>query len=203
MTERGRHELAHEPFWTIDEELCAGELHGEQFTVRMRAHLAEERYHGRRSAGIVPLASSQGLRDYVLIHPYILLPDISIQVGLYDSPTPSGAIGEVVSSAWEGMRQERIGDGQAWFYRAEQTILPWECMLFTRFRADDPAEDANLVPLWQGFERFLRSRFPTATTIATPSFEPDYEEEQWQGFLTGLGYHRHSEQAFAKEVGEQ
>ncbi len=62
----------------------------------------------------------------------------------------------------------------------------------------------NLYALWDGFERFLLRHLPQPIErIATPSWEPIYEEahEQWQEFLAQRGYAAYSavgERAFVK-----
>jgi hypothetical protein len=186
------------PFWHLDEELGVGVFFDEAFTVRTRAHIAEESYRGRRE--IVPLAKA-GNRFYVLIHPYILLPDISVTVDLSSSPSPSGQIGQVQSAGWEGMKHERIGDGQAWYYPADRTLVLWECILYQRYQQDEnPLHDTNYANLWHGFEDFLVGRFPDARTIVTPSWEPDVKPQSWQAFLSFLGYKQLSQEAFAKGV---
>src|SRR5205085_12369393 len=103
-----------DPFWNIDEMLCEGTFSGETYTVRMKGHTKQEPSQERRE--IVPLRHPHQLRDYLLIQPYILVPDIRLEIGLYPTSKPYAdqepAIGEVTSSDWIGMRQERIGDGQ-------------------------------------------------------------------------------------------
>jgi hypothetical protein len=189
------------PFWHLDEELGEARLYGESCRVRGRIHLQEEKYtpYVTRQE-IFPLQTSHGIRDYVLMHPYLLLPDISLEVTLSPQPNPSGAIGTVTSSEWQGMKHERIGDGQAWYYRGDRTLLLWECMLFERHRASDPNEDENLLALWHGFENFLTRHFPEASRIVTPSFDPEYDQGEWEAFLQQLGYEALSDEAFAKEV---
>jgi hypothetical protein len=139
------------------------------------------------------------------MYSYILLPDIMLEVMLSpDEPSASGeigtAIGTVTSSEWQGMKHERIGDGQAWYYRGDRAIVLWECMLFDRHRAPDPNEDENLLALWHGFEAFLTRHFPEAVRMVTPSFDPGYDQGQWEAFLQQLGYEPINAEAFGKEV---
>ena len=42
--------------------------------------------------------------------------------------------------------------------------------------------------LWQGFERWLSSRFPAATRIFTDDAEPGEDTSENRAFLRGLGY---------------
>jgi hypothetical protein len=60
-----------------------------------------------------------------------------------------------------------------------------------------------LKALWLGFEGFLLRQFPDAEQIATPSWEPVYEQDRdaWPDFLQGVGYRRLNKMAFVKDVG--
>lgn len=48
-------------------------------------------------------------------------------------------------------------------------------------------------------ERFLAARFPEATRIGA-LWEPDYDPQEWAGFLTALGYHQFAATVFAKPL---
>lgn len=187
-------------FWNLDTSLGEVGFGGEVFTARASIHTAAEGYRERRE--IVPLRRKRGTKDYVQVHPYILVPSIRVIIGLYSTPQPGGAVGEVTATEWEGMEHRRIGDGQAWYYREDRTIILWELTLFNSYRAEDPSADTNLAALWRGFERFLLEQFNQAERIATPSWEPTYETAHWRQFLSALGYAQHpgSAQAFIKAV---
>src|SRR5689334_17336736 len=108
MKEReGGHE---EPFWTIDEELCELPLMegGEptSYAVRIKAHVQHTTYHGNRE--LYPLQAEQGTKTDLTARAYILVPDITLTVDLYRETLPSGAIGEVLESGWQGMRHEEL-----------------------------------------------------------------------------------------------
>ncbi|MBV9282510.1 MAG: hypothetical protein JOZ41_20725 [Chloroflexi bacterium] len=187
-----------EDFWTLDEELGEGVFFDDAFTIRARAHIREERYRGREE--LIRLSPS-GVRSYVLMHPYILLPDITLTVDLAPASADPSVVGHVSSSEWTGMKQERIGDGQAWYYPADQTLILWECMLLPRYREDeDPAHDGNLHTLWEGFEQLLLTRFPQTEQLVTPSWEPEYGPASWEAFLEDLGYTKLSAEAYTKGV---
>lgn len=183
-----------------DEMLCEGRLYNEPFTIRMRGSIKrEEGVRERRE--IVKLRSTAQLRDYVFIEPYILVPDIRIGIDLFPAPTPAGAIGHVASTDWIGMKQERIGDGQAWYYQQDRTIILWELTVFHHYEQKQPlAKDGNLMHMWQGFERFLVNRFPQARRIATLGHDPDFDTPSYQQFLRGLGYGKRSPETFTKMV---
>ena len=121
MSQREAELSSEKDFWTDDVELGEGEFYGEPFAIRAPVHTAGEHYRGRGEADILELKWPDGIRDYVLIHPYILTPDVTVDVGLYSKPE-GDAIGEVVSTDWRGMRHVRIGDGQAWHYPERSSL---------------------------------------------------------------------------------
>jgi len=192
-----------ELFWHLDEEIGEGCLFGEQASIRLKTHVAPERYHHTSEHDeVVPLEARSGTRIYVMAKPYILELDYRLTVGLYSQPTEQGAIGEVASSAWVGMRQRDIGQSQAWYYPEERTLVLWECFLEHWYRQEDPRTDETLRVLWQGFEAFLLRQFPDAAFIATPSWEPIYEDDKdaWPEFLERMGYTPIGSMALGKEV---
>jgi hypothetical protein len=198
-----RHGPDSDPFWTDDQQLSTElSLHDQPHTVRMGIHRSEETYpRSYRSTEILPILTEPGTRDYFLIHPYILLPDITLTIGLYETPQQSGAIGEVVRSDWEGTRHERIGDAQAWYYRPDHTLIFWDLNVFDRYLSTPiQTEDPAYAALWRSLENYLLAQFRTAAQLATPSWEPGVAPEQWQAFLTSLGYRPATPRAFAKAV---
>src|SRR5919199_5147868 len=112
-----------DPYWTEDTSLFEGSFRyfrGSPSIVRCRIHVDEEAY--RLDAADLEsslIAQKAGSRSYVLLKPYVLEPDISLTVGLYAGQTSDQAVGEVLASEWEGMRQRDIGQAQAWHYAAE------------------------------------------------------------------------------------
>ncbi len=192
-------EQEHAPYW--QEDIALGEatlFRGETSTVRMRLHTTTERYAGRRE--LVPLSQSTGERVYVHAKPYILVPDVTLTVGLYPAPTDAGAIGEVRGSDWTGMRHEDIGQAQAWLYPADQLLVLWECFPEGRYRTSaDPQQDTTLATLWTGFEGWLRQRFPQAQQLVS-TWEDLYARPLWQAFLATRGYTPIAPAAFAKSL---
>lgn len=190
------------PFWDSDE--VVGEVRFPDYTapLSLKTHLSEERYrHYSHDHEIVRLKSHRGLRHYLLARPYVLEPTIALTVDLFSRRHPNGAIGELVGGAVTDRRPVDIGSAQAWLYPQEQTLVLWECYLFDRFRAADPLADANLHTLWEGVEGVLLDRFPHAQRLVTPSWEPQYDREQWQAFLQSRGFARANGRAFGKQVG--
>lgn len=199
MKEQGQNQ---EEYWQTDEAIGEARFPGEPTTIRLWVHTAVEAYGGRGE--IFPLRQPTGRRDYVQAQAYILEPDIRLAVGLYPQPAEQGAVGEVLSSQWESMRQWEIGACQGWYYPAEKTAVLWEAFLFDGFNNQpDPRQDEALATLWDGFERLLLERFPEATRVVTPDWEDIYELALWQGFLRMRDYEYFNERAFLKEVNNQ
>jgi hypothetical protein len=167
--------------------------------VRLRLHQSEETYHGRNVAELVPLSHPTGSRTYVHARPYVLEPEVTLTVDLFPIARETGAVGKVVDSSWEGMRHVEIGQAQAWYYPGDRLLVLWECFLFDRWRAADPVQDSALNALWQSLEDELRSRFPAAERLATPSWEDIYERSAWEAFLTRRGYAPATPGAFVKK----
>jgi hypothetical protein len=188
-----------DPYW--QEDLAIGEsrfYRGETYSIRLRLHTATERYSARHE--IVPLSQPTTTRTYVHGKPYILVPDVSLTVGLYPRPDAGGAIGEVSGSDWIGMRHQDIGQLQAWYYPTDHLLVLWECYPEERYRtSDDPRQDATLAALWSGCEGWLRSRFPEAQQLVT-TWEDVYDRPRWQAFLEEQGYRPVAPAAFAKDL---
>ncbi len=190
--------FAEPPYWTLDTSLFTGQFRyfgREPVLVRGKLHLANEPYSKSDvDLEIVPLTQKQGSCTYVNLRAYVLVPDITVTIGLFKTPAPTGAIGEVLSSQEKPkMREQEIGDGQAWYYPADKTIVLWECGLYSHFEEGRAIhQDPNMTGLWSGFEGFLTSQFAEAKQIATTYADPDYQTDQYQQFLRSLGYAPHA-----------
>jgi len=196
MTEHLRPEP--DRYWNVDEAIGEAHFWGEAWTVRLAAHVAEEPYR-RGLSDLVPLRAARGTRTYVQARPYILVPDFRLTAEL--SPTTgAGAIGQVRDSEWRGMKGERIGRGQAWFYHEDRVLVLWECFLEDRYQTGEAPDDPNLHVVWEGFERFLGARFPTARQLVTTADDPLYETAAYQRFLQMRGYERLNARACGKTV---
>ncbi len=142
---------------------------------------------------------------YFHLKPYILIPDITLTIGLYPEPKQYAdqdqAIGEVIGSREASrMKEVEIGQAQAWYYPQDLTIVLWECLLHP-FVQDKPlTEDPNMRDLWLGFERFLRQQCKEAERIATPHADPEYELAEYQEFLLTLGYKPVAKAAWGKPI---
>lgn len=195
MKERGQEV---DSYWQIDLAVGEGQIHGEQYAIRLRVHTSTEPYRG--GEGLVKLVHTHGERTYFHARPYILVPEITLTIGVYDRPTGQNQIGEVIASEWEGMKQQEIGSAQAWYYPKDRLLIFWECYLHESFRTANPCEDENLAAVYGGFEKLLLERLEGVERIAVPSWEPIYPENDWQEFLRQQGYRRFNKQAFLKEV---
>ncbi len=183
------------PYWQDDVAIGEGRFYRDTYSIRMRLHTETERFSRRDE--IIPLSEPTGLRVYVHAKPYILLPDITLTVALTDPPEQSGAIGEVVGSEWAGMRQEEVGQAQAWYYPTDRLLVLWECFLEDRHRTSEAAADATHAALWTGFEHLLLTRFPDTERLLT-TWEDLYDRSDWQGFLASRGYRQDSAASFTK-----
>src|SRR5262249_22060685 len=114
---------------------------------------------------IIPIRKRQGTRTYVLMHPYVREPRLTLTVGVYNQPRhyadQESPIGEVTGTPQiEEFREAKVGEAQAWYYEAERAIVLWECFFEERFRKDPLLDDPNMQKLWQTFERYLLQKFP-------------------------------------------
>ena len=190
-----------EPFWTIDEELGELELLERPsgpalYTVRLKARQESAPYHPKRE--LYPLAH-KGTRQEVWGKAYILVPDITLTVGLYKNLPPSGAIGQVTNSTWHGMRHHDIANVRGLYYQEDQVLAIWEVDAWSRL------DELTHGRLWQLFESFLLSRYPEASRIYTDDAEPGEDPSDNREMLSSLGYTplTGTQRIFAKEVARQ
>jgi hypothetical protein len=197
MTER---EQPQTEYYTVDEAIGQVRLwRDDRYTLRLKAHVADEIYRESSHSEIIPLKQPRGVRTSVHAKPYVLIPDIRLTVGLSPAPDQAGKIGEVQSSAWEGMRHEELGTCMGWYYPEDRAIVLWEAHVLPRYRSDELLDDTNTYALWEGFEGFLVGRFPSANRIVTTHDDPEYEpQELYRQFLSSMGYHALSERAWGK-----
>ncbi len=127
-------------------------------------------------------------------------------VGMYPKPKhyadQDDTIEKVLSTQVKGMRQQQIGNAQAWYYPQEKLIVVWECFLDSQVRnIKSLTEDMYMQKLWSSFEQWLAKQFPDATRIATPFNDPIAQSiEEYQTFLRSLGYSPIAEAAFGKTL---
>jgi hypothetical protein len=201
-----------QPYYTLDTSLFTGRFRyfsrtGEPVLVRGKVHKSEEQYSLRhKETEIVPIKTLKGQRSYFHLKPYVLVPDIRLTIGLYNKPKQYAdqepAIGEVIDSYEQPkMKEQEIGQAQAWYYPLDKTIVLWECYLYEFVRETSLSADPNMRDLWQGFERFLRTQCVGAERITTPSNDPIAETiEKYQRFLGALSYQPVAKAAWGKPI---
>jgi hypothetical protein len=195
-------------YWTHDIPLFTGRFpyyRNEPQMVQGKIHLSKQRIYTKIVREIVPLKSKRGFRSYVNLRPYVLEPQFVINVGMYSKPKQyadqESAIGQVLSSKVNGVRQHGVGSAQAWYYPKDKVIVLWECFLHSPMRNKPLPEDENMRQLWDGFERWLLKQFPKAKTLATPFNDPIAESiDEYQSFLRSLGYEPVAKAAFGKKI---
>ncbi len=194
-------------FWTHDTHLFQGIFRYYQNKpqpVRGKIHLSDEQYSDLDHE-IVPIASARGKRTYVMMHPYVFEPKITLTVHLYPRTKQYAdqdpAIGETGVPKQEGVYEKQIGNAQAWYYPSDKMIVIWECYLWDFVRDRTLVDDANMKHVWYGFETFLKQQFPEATRLVTPFNDPIAKSiEEYQTFLRSLGYQPVAKAAFGKEL---
>jgi hypothetical protein len=180
-----------EPYYTLDITLFEGTFRyfgPDPVSIRGKVHVSEEHYHmsiGDRK--IEPVTLPRGQRTYIHMKPFVLLPNITLTVGLYQQPLPGGAIGEVVSAREQKHKEQLIGQAQAWYYPHDHLLVLWECFLDTYTRDNPLLNDPNMKALWEGFLAFLYGQFPDATRLITPYHDPIFEDEEYRAFLRTFG----------------
>lgn len=161
-----------DPYWHDDRALGEVAIGHHPRLVRLRSHVEDERFRGRGSETLFTLREREGLRSYVQSRFYIHAP--------------------------EGSRREwPVAESQAWYYPADRTAVLWELIPHPQYRQPDPREDLLLRSLWVRYEHFLAERFPDLNQFLT-TWEDTWGREVWEGFLTGVGYHKSGLAVFAK-----
>jgi hypothetical protein len=94
-------------------------------TVWGRIHVSEETYHDMRHE-IVPLQETTGQQTYIMCHPYVREPKLTLSVGIYHQPKQyadqEAAIGKTIGQPrQEGFREVQVGNAQAWYYHTDKT----------------------------------------------------------------------------------
>src|SRR3954453_5095054 len=118
MNPEHRSPFPEDDFWTHDPQIGEGVFYNQPHAIRLKLHQAAERFNHAGDPEIIPLKHRRGQRLYFLSKPYLLVPDLRLTIHRSPYPTPGdqGAIGEVSSSDWEGLKPEEVGSSQAWYY---------------------------------------------------------------------------------------
>src|SRR2546428_7279387 len=74
--------------------------------VHGRFHTSEERYEASLPNEIIPLSEKKGIRTYVMMHPYVVEPKLTLTIGLYSNPKhyadQESPIGETIGTPQVG-----------------------------------------------------------------------------------------------------
>jgi hypothetical protein len=189
---------APDAYWTRNLVIGEGDIQGNKSLIRLHLHRSEERaYH---SKSLFPITTKRGdTRTYFHAKPYILLPQMTLTIGLTKPKVDSDEIGRVIGSDVTKLQEREIGNAQAWYYPADKALVLWECYLFEPYRKADPLKDPLLATIWQGFEKTLLKELPDTAKIFT-TYEPIYDRPVYVTFLAKHGYRPVEKVAFVKEV---
>jgi hypothetical protein len=175
-----------DPYWTHNVLLGEGEVEKHTSLIRLHLHRSEERAYHEES--LFPIAVKRGdTKIYFHAKPYILIPRMTLTIGLTRPKADSDEIGRVIGSDVTKLQEREIGNAQAWYYPAEKALVLWECYLFEPYAKHAPRNDPLLATLWQGFEKALLKELPDTTMIYT-TYEPIYAREVYKTFLALQGY---------------
>jgi hypothetical protein len=190
--------IAPDPYWTHNLVIGEGDIQGHTSLIRLHLHRSEERaYHGE---SLFPISVKRGdTKTYFHAKPYILIPRMTLTIGLTRPKADSDEIGRVIGSDVTKLQEREIGNAQAWYYPAEKALVLWECYLFEPYAKKDPRNDPLLATVWQEFEKTLLKALPNTAKIYT-TYEPIYERPKYKAFLAKQGYRPVEKVAFVKEV---
>jgi hypothetical protein len=187
-----------DPYWTHNLILGEGDVERHKSLIRLHLHRSEETYEHSREE-LFPFTVRRGNRSYFHAKPYILIPRITLTVGLTRPKADSDEIGRGIGSDVTNIQERELGNAQAWYYPEEKALVLWECYLFEPFRKDNPLKDPLLAIVWAGFENALLKALPNITKIYT-TYEPIYDRLVYKTFLKKMQYRPLEKVAFVKEV---
>jgi hypothetical protein len=195
-------------FWTHDTLLFAGSFkyyRDKKQEVRGKIHMVGERYNFNNLGHSLErnyLTNLKGQRIYLLMHPYVVQPNIVMNMVLQPKHYADAGdiIGKTISSRVEGVRHHDIGNAQAWYYPEDNILVLWECFLHDHVRDFPLLKDTHMAQLWTGFERWLLNQFPEAEKIVTPFADPIWEAKEYQSFLRRRGYKKGKSGTFFKPL---
>jgi hypothetical protein len=189
---------APDAYWTHNLILGDSDVEEQKSLIRLHMHRSEETYE-YSIENLFPLSSRRGNRTYFHAKPYILIPQMTLTIGLTKPKADSGEIGRVIGSDVSKLQEREIGNAQAWYYPEDKALVLWECYQFEPYRKADPLIDPLLATVWQGFEKLLVKELPDTTKIYT-TYETVYERPVYETFLAKHGYRKIDKVAFVKEV---
>jgi hypothetical protein len=185
-------------YWTHNVILGEGDVERHKSLIKLHLHQSEEPFPiSSYRRGERPPRGAK--RIYFHAKPYILIPNITLTIGLTRPKADSDEIGRVVGSDVTKLQEREIGNAQAWYYPEDKALIFWECYLFEPYRQEDPRKDALLAIIWQGFEKTLLKELPDTAKIYT-TYEPIYDRPVFKTFLRKMQYRPIEKVAFVKEV---
>jgi hypothetical protein len=177
---------APDTYWTHNLVIGEGDIQGHKSLIRLHLHQSEEPTYHEES--LFPIDIKRGdTRTYFHAKPYILIPRMTLTMGLTRSKADSDEIGRIIGVDVTKLQEREIGNAQAWYYPAEKALILWECYLFEPYAKKDPRNDSQLATVWQEFEKTLLKELPDTERMYT-TYEPIYDREVYQAFLTEQGY---------------
>jgi hypothetical protein len=187
-----------DPYWTNNLILGEGDVEGHKSLIRLHGHRSEETYE-HSIENLFPISARRGNRTYFHAKPYLLIPQMTLTIGLTRPKADSDDIGRVIGSDVTHLQEREIGNAQAWYYPADKALVLWECYLFEPFRQQDPRTDQLHATVWQGFEKALLEELPDTAKVYT-TYETVYERPVFKTFLRKMQYRPVDKVAFVKEV---
>ncbi len=107
-------------FWTHDIALFDGvfsRYRNSPRPVRGKIHVSDEPYElmGKSEQDSRPIPTRRGRRTYIMLHPYVFEPILTLTVGLYKKPRQVADMGEAIGETLgtpkqEGVREVQIGN---------------------------------------------------------------------------------------------
>jgi hypothetical protein len=185
-------------YWTHNLVIGEGEIEKHKSLIRLHLHQSEETYE-YSIENLFRISSRRGSRIYFHAKPYILIPQMTLTIGLTKPKADSNEIGRVIGSDVTKLQEREIGNAQTWYYPTDKALVLWECYQVEPYRKEDPRNDALLATIWEGFEKALLKELPDTTKIYT-TYEPIYDRSMYKTFLAKQGYHPVEKVAFVKEV---
>jgi hypothetical protein len=187
-----------DPYWTQNLVIGEGVVEKHKSLIRLHLHRSEETFE-HTLGEIFPLSTRRGKRTYFHAKPYVLIPRMTLTIGLTRPKADSDEIGRVIGSDVTKLQEREIGNAHAWYYPADNALVLWECYLFETYAQKDLLKDSLFTSIWKSFETTLLKELPDTTKIYT-TYEPIYERPVFTKFLAKLGYRPIEKAAFVKEV---
>src|SRR5919106_6388623 len=120
---------APDSYWTHSLVIGEEDVQGQKSLIRFHLHQSEEPYE-YSIENLFPISARRGNRTYFHAKPYILIPQMTLTIGLTRPKADSDEIGRVIGSDVKHLQEQEIGNAQAWYYPVDKALVLWECYLF-------------------------------------------------------------------------